>query len=102
MIQKRQPTLCQQRHCDQPRRAVWLGAHKLIQTGSEYLELYRVVDDPFEEHDLSRSAPTEVQQLRRHLTNLQQAQGVAPNAEQIEDASDPALTRRLRDLGYIE
>jgi len=67
LIQKRQPELITRRACDQARRAVWSGNHKLIETGDDSLELYDVQDDPEENLDLSEIFPEQVESLQESL-----------------------------------
>jgi arylsulfatase A-like enzyme len=105
LLQRRQPLLVRERHCDQTRRAVLDGQHKLIATGEDrQLELYRVQDDPREQHNLHHDAPEEAYRLREQLRSfVSRTSTAAPVAEQIaEEESDPEIQRRLRDLGYIE
>jgi arylsulfatase A-like enzyme len=104
LLQRRHPELIRTRHCDQTRRAVWSDAHKLIQTGDDQrLELYRVLDDPRERHNLHDSAPAQARALHNRLLSfVNQASDTAAEAEHIDEESDPEVTRRLRDLGYID
>jgi arylsulfatase A-like enzyme len=104
LLQRRQPELVRSHRCDQPRHAVWHDEHKLIQTGdSTGLELYRVIDDPQERRNLHEMAPEQALRLRQHLEAFLLHRHVeAPGAEQIDDDTDPAISRRLRDLGYLE
>ncbi len=104
LLQRRQPELIRQRNCDQTRRAVWHGEHKLIQTGDGLgLELYRVLDDPREMHNLHDRSPEQARMLHQHLHRfVTYSSMAAPAAEQVEEETDPEVSRRLRDLGYIE
>ncbi len=104
LLQRRQPDLVRNRNCDQTRRAVLHGEHKLIATGdNQHLELYRVLDDPRERYNLHDVAPDQAHMLREHLqTFVQHAGMTAPAAEVIEEETDPEIRRRLRDLGYLE
>jgi arylsulfatase A-like enzyme len=104
LLQRRRPELLRDRNCDQTRRAVLNNEHKLITTGDgDALELYRLIDDPSESHNLHTVAPDEARALHHHLhTFVTQASTNAPVAEQVEDDTDDDLRRRLRDLGYIE
>jgi arylsulfatase A-like enzyme len=105
LLQRREPELVRRHRCDQIRRAVWQGGHKLIQTGGDQgIELYGVLDDPREHCNLHDSAPEQVSALLAQLnTFVTHAGTVAPVAELIdEEETDPAISQRLRDLGYIE
>jgi arylsulfatase A-like enzyme len=102
LLQRRRPELLRNRNCDQTRRAVLNGEHKLITTG-DVLELYRLIDDPSESRNLHTIAPEEAHTLRQHLhAFVEHASTNAPVAERIEEDNDDELRRRLRDLGYIE
>ena len=79
LLQKRQPELVRNRACDQTRRAVWIGNHKLIETGliasgHHGLELYDVIDDPDETVNLSEILPENVEVLQDCLDGF-----VGPN-----------------------
>ncbi len=100
LIQRRQPHLARERHCELPRRAVIAEHHKLIQTGTLRTELYDLQHDSAEMHNLADAQPARVQRLQQHLRHLHQQPRAT--AQQIEAESDSLLTRRLRDLGYIE
>jgi arylsulfatase A-like enzyme len=104
LLQRRHPELVRNRYCDQTRRAVWSDAHKLIQTGDDQrLELYSVLNDPRERHNLHDSAPDQARVLRERLHSfVSDANGTAAIAEQIDEESDPEVARRLRDLGYLD
>jgi arylsulfatase A-like enzyme len=64
LMQRRQPELVRDRACDQPRRAVWIGQHKLIETGDQQVELYDVHQDPQEHLNLSAILPENVEVLQ--------------------------------------
>lgn len=104
LLQKRQPQLIRDRLCDQPRRAIWIGNHKLIETGQHMLELYDIAEDPSEDLNLSSIFPENVEVLQdclqsfvgehAHVTNVVTSR--APGFD------DPEVQQRLRDLGYLE
>jgi arylsulfatase A-like enzyme len=102
LLLKRQPNLIRDRACDQPRRAVWVGSHKLIETGDQFLELYDVQEDPQESLNLSDILPENVEILQECL------QVFAGQAAPLDDSlrapgfDDPEVQQRLRDLGYLE
>ncbi|MEM7772968.1 MAG: sulfatase-like hydrolase/transferase, partial [Cyanobacteria bacterium P01_A01_bin.37] len=104
LLQKRQPDLIRDRHCDQPRRAIWLGNHKLIETGQQMLELYDISEDPREDLNLCSIFPENVEVLQDCLQAFvgdhdqfsSMAAGRAPGFD------DPEVQQRLRDLGYLE
>ena len=105
LIQKRQPDLVTRRACDQARRAVWSGSHKLIETGEDSLELYDVQDDPQENLDLSEIFPEQVESLQESLSlftsDADEHQAVYAQAR-ATGFDDPEVRRRLQDLGYLE
>lgn len=104
LLLKRQPDLIHDRACDQPRRAVWVGNHKLIETGDRFLELYDVYEDPHESLNLSDIMPENVEVLQECL-QMFAGQAVAPvgsGTRRAPDFDDPEVQRRLRDLGYLE
>ncbi|NEP15513.1 MAG: sulfatase-like hydrolase/transferase [Leptolyngbya sp. SIO4C1] len=105
LIQRRQPELVRSRACDQARRAVWLGHHKLIETGNASLELYDVAEDPQENLDLSEIFPEMVESLQASLAAF--GTDAAAHERVFSDArasgfDDPDVRRRLQDLGYLE
>ncbi|MGJ3244953.1 MAG: sulfatase [Elainellaceae cyanobacterium] len=106
LLQKRQPDLVRDRACDQPRRAVWIGNHKLIETGGNVWELYDFFNDPRENLDLSSILPENVELLQECLQTFvgqSTAQDVVTAvAERAPGFDDPDVQRRLRDLGYLE
>jgi arylsulfatase A-like enzyme len=105
LIQRRQPELIERHACDQARRAVWLGRHKLIETGQASLELYDVLEDPQEQLDLSEIFPETVESLQESLKaftdDANQHREVLYQA-QATGFDDPEVRRRLKDLGYLE
>ncbi|MEM6255282.1 MAG: sulfatase-like hydrolase/transferase [Cyanobacteria bacterium P01_D01_bin.156] len=105
LIQKRQPELISQHACDQTRRAVWVGHHKLIEINENPPELYDVQDDPEENLDLSEIFPEMVESLQDSLSAFSQDadehQALYSQA-QATGFDDPDVRRRLKDLGYLE
>jgi arylsulfatase A-like enzyme len=115
LLYKRQPELVLTHACDQPRRAVWLGNHKLIETGQTTLasgsptrlELYDVSNDPYESLNLSDILPENVELLQEYLQlftgqHLMDQAGAIASTERAPGFDDPEVQRRLRDLGYLE
>ncbi|NJN88889.1 MAG: sulfatase, partial [Leptolyngbyaceae cyanobacterium SL_7_1] len=103
LLQKRQPELVRDRACDQPRRAVWVGNHKLIETGDNHrLELYDFFDDPSESLNLSAILPENVEVLQECLQVLAGQAAGDSSIDRAPDFDDPEVQRRLRDLGYLE
>lgn len=102
LLLKRQPELIRDRACDIPRRAVWIGNHKLIETGDRFLELYDVYEDPQESLNLSDILPENVEVLQDCLQTF--AGQVVPTGTAIRAPGydDPEVQQRLRDLGYLE
>lgn len=104
LLQKRQPDLIRDRHCDQPRRAIWLGNHKLIETGQQMLELYDITQDPREALNLSSIFPENVEVLQDCLQAFigDHANYAVATATRAPGFDDPEVQQRLRDLGYLE
>jgi arylsulfatase A-like enzyme len=103
MLHRRRLQETQELGCDQTRRAIWSETHKLILTGDDRLELYHAVEDPDEHSNLRDILPGKVQALQEHLQSFVTHAGVAVSSdEQADGFDDPAVLRRLRDLGYIE
>ncbi|PSB14951.1 sulfatase [filamentous cyanobacterium CCP2] len=103
LLLKRQPDLIRDRACDQPRRAVWVGTHKLIETGDQFLELYDVHEDPQESLNLSDILPENVEVLQECLQAFAgQAVATVDPAFRAPGFDDPEVQQRLRDLGYLE
>jgi arylsulfatase A-like enzyme len=103
LMAKHKPDLVRTRRCDQPRRAVWRKPYKLIETGSDLVELYDVIADPGETQNLCASQPAIVQELQGRLRALQrQAESATTVAGRIAQQDDPQLRRRLKALGYLE
>ena len=101
LLQKRQPELVKTHACDQSRRAVWIGNHKLIETGNR-LELYDFCNDPDEMLDLSDIFPENVELLQDCLQGFADQNLGDSTAERAPGFDDPEVQRRLRDLGYLE
>ncbi|MBW4661248.1 MAG: sulfatase-like hydrolase/transferase [Drouetiella hepatica Uher 2000/2452] len=102
LLHKRQPELVLARACDQPRRAVWIGNHKLIETGTDRLELYDFCNDPDEALDLSDIFPENVELLQECLQQFTHQTNTAVSTDRAPGFDDPEVRRRLRDLGYLE
>lgn len=103
VMRRRNSEILALRRCDEPRRAVWDGRYKLIQTGDDELELYDIFDDPGEEINLRDILPEQVEILQQRLQGFMKATTFTEAPEEITaDASDPHVYRRLHDLGYLE
>ena len=105
LMQKRQPELVRDRACDQPRRAVWMGPHKLIETGEASIELYDVREDPQETLNISAILPENVEVLQECLQAFAgeiQGYGTVVATRRAPGYDDPDVQRRLQDLGYLE
>ncbi|PMP78993.1 MAG: sulfatase [Roseiflexus castenholzii] len=100
---RRQPDLARARRVDQPRRAVISGSHKLIQTGNDHVELYDLDADPRETVDLAAILPERVEELQERLSAfVRRISASAPSIRRAEGVDDPAVQRRLKELGYLE
>ncbi|MEM9215311.1 MAG: sulfatase [Cyanobacteria bacterium P01_F01_bin.150] len=109
LLQKRQPELVRDRACDQTRRAVWIGNHKLIETGPitsgrHGLELYDFIDDPDETLNLSEILPENAEILQDCLDGFvgQASSSSTMATVRAPGFDDPQVQQRLRDLGYLE
>jgi arylsulfatase A-like enzyme len=103
LMLKHKPQLVRERRCDQPRRAVWRLPYKLIQTGDDSIELFNLVEDPGELHNLRDALPEQVKVLQEQLRIFErQAEAAASVTTQVVEHNDPQLRRRLRALGYLE
>lgn len=106
LMQKRQPQLVRDLACDQPRRAVWMGHHKLIETGTQQVELYDVYTDPRENLNLSAILPENVEVLQDCLQafagDIDGYGGSAAMVQRAPGYDDPEVQKRLQDLGYLE
>lgn len=102
LLQKRNPELIAARSCDQPRRAVWRGDHKLIATGDRFIELYDVGTDPGEALNLSAILPENVEVLQDCLETFAVQRQTTQMPRYAVGFDDPDVQRRLRDLGYLE
>lgn len=105
LMQKRQPDLVRDRACDQPRRAVWMGTHKLIETGDQAIELYDVQEDPQETLNISAILPENVEVLQECLQSFageMTGYGTLVSTRRAPGYDDPEVQQRLQDLGYLE
>lgn len=105
LMLKRQPELVRDRACNQPRRAVWMGSHKLIETGDDSIELYDVQDDPLETLNISAILPENVEALQDCLQAFAgeiQGYGTLISTRRAPGYDDPEVQRRLQELGYLE
>jgi len=105
LMQKRQPELVRDRACDKPRRAVWMGSHKLIEIGDTEIELYDVREDPQETLNISAILPENVEFLQECLQSFAgeiNGYGTLVSARRAPGYDDPEVQRRLQDLGYLE
>ncbi len=100
---RRRPDLVHTHRFDQPRRAVISGSHKLIQSGEDQVELYDIDADPRETFDLAAILPERVEELQARLSAfVRRANATAPLIQHAEEADDPIVQRRLKELGYLE
>lgn len=102
LLQRRQPELVRDRACDLTRRAVWMGNHKLIETGDRHLELYDFFDDPDESLNLSDILPENVEVLQDCLQAFSNQSVAIAATRRAPGFDDPEVQQRLRDLGYLE
>ncbi len=102
LLYKRQPELVTAHACDQTRRAVWAGNHKLIETGRDRLELFDFQNDPNEHLNLSDILPENVELLQECLQLFAGQTDLSVSRDRAPGFDDPEVQRRLRDLGYLE
>ncbi len=105
LMQKRQPELVRNLACDQPRRAVWMGTHKLIEVGDLAVELYDVETDPQETLNISAILPENVEVLQDCLQAFagdREGYGAIASSQRAPGFDDPEVQKRLQDLGYLE
>ena len=92
--------------CRSMRRAAYRGNFKLITVDDQPDELFNVVDDPGERHNLIGERPNQAAQLQSALSAfIEEAETRRPaNWEQARKLSldDEEIADRLRALGYIE
>lgn len=103
MINKRRPDLTRMYALDQYRIAVCSDNHKLIQVGADRFELYNVINDPAEVHNLSRLQPDRLENMRRLIADFtRQASDAGQTAGISLGEPDAAVAQRLRSLGYLD
>ena len=103
ICQKHKPELVPRHRCDQPRRAVWNGQHKLILTGPEHRELFNLNDDPTEDTNLYTQLPDTAATLHEHIRAFELHNAtIAKGAGRITEQIDSQLQRHLRALGYLD
>lgn len=106
LLQERQPELVSSRGYDRTTRAIWQGNYKLLAKGESGLdcrELYNLSDDPRESINLHDIFPEKVEPLCDRLQSFLGELPVTRIPETTADNyNDPEVSRRLRDLGYID
>ena len=103
LLTRRRPELVRERRVAEQRRVVLSAGYKLIQTGSDGVELYDLQADPHELTDLSTLLPERVDELQDQLAAyVSRGAALAPTAGRHSDEEDPEVRKRLRDLGYLE
>lgn len=102
MMRKRRPALIAERRCESVRRAVVRDNYKLIQTGSQDIELFHIKNDPKEQLELQSIFPEEAETLQNALHDYVHNSTIHAAARPVTVSNDPEVNRRLRDLGYLE
>lgn len=111
LLLERQPQLVRDRACDLTSLAVWSNTLKLqakvdLDTleavNSDRLELYDIFNDPGETLNLRDVFPEEVERLQDCLLAFNRSVAPVATAKRASNYDDPEVTRRLRDLGYLE
>ncbi len=99
-LERERPGIVNSWGYDQPVRAVYADAHKLIETAGKQVELYAVHDDPCEQQNLQASHPERVTELRALLQDF--VEHTRPSATRASVEEDATFVSRLRGLGYLE
>lgn len=106
LMKNHDPRAIETFRCHLMRRAVYRDRYKLISVGDQPDELFDMIDDPGEQHNLLDEKPDLATELYRRLeTLLEEAEGRRPanwQAKQLQLEEDAAVTERLRGLGYLE
>lgn len=89
--------------CHQMRRAVYRDRYKLIEVGDSPDELFDLIDDPGERHNLLEEHPALVAELDTLLETFVIGSKERRPTDEVEqiDLEDDELTERLRGLGYL-
>jgi arylsulfatase A-like enzyme len=66
------------------------------------VELYHLLADPLEQHDLAAVEPQKTAVMLRRLEEWQRRMGAAASGEGEADSLDEERLQQLRDLGYIQ
>jgi arylsulfatase A-like enzyme len=85
------------------RRAIAAGDYRLFWTvEKEHVELYRFLEDPDEQEDLSRMHPEVVERLRGVLDGWQALVARSGTFQEEGGELDPEVLESLRALGYLQ
>lgn len=85
---------------DRELRAIRTDRYKYIWSSNGQDELYNLVNDPKELHNLIAEFPSEVSRLSKILQDWHQQSSAGAFARRTTEL-DESVERRLRDLGYI-
>ena len=89
-------------HRDHPQIAAQDGRFKYIASADEQRELYDLLNDPGELHNLIEARPAEAERLattiREWLDAVPQYQ---PSQSDVVPVMDPETIKALRSLGYL-
>jgi uncharacterized sulfatase len=106
LMENEDPAAIETFRCRSMRRAVYEGRHKLITVDDEPDELFDLIADPRERHNLLADYPHKVARLRSALGQFvndaatrRPAQWAASRNSSLDDA---VISQRLRSLGYLE
>lgn len=106
LMENENPSAIDSFRCRSMRRAAYADRHKLITVGDEPDELFDIIEDPSETHNLLARHPDKVAELEAALTSfVRVAEARRPaNWESARQLSleDEEISKRLRALGYIE
>ena len=106
LMENENPTAIDAFRCRSMRRAAYEGRHKLITVGDQPDELFDLVDDPRETHNILDQYPEKADRLHEALVNFaKQAEERRPTnweAKRKVDLDNEEIAERLRALGYID
>jgi arylsulfatase A-like enzyme len=89
-------------HRAQPQVAAQDGRYKYIASADGQRELYDLVSDPTELHNVIDARPAEAERLARHLDQWREAVPVyQPSHPDARPMMDPEVADALRGLGYL-
>jgi arylsulfatase A-like enzyme len=105
-MERHDPDTIERFRCHLLRRAIYYGSTKLIQVGAVPDQLFNMVEDPLELHDMLDRYPSQVAMLESLQATLEGSMAAGQPEEKqaaaLNPEEDELVAQRLRDLGYIE